>query len=208
VTGIRTDGGRVTGVETGDGVVATDCVVCTAGAWSREVAAMAGVDLPVTPVLRPIWYTEPVPNLPTGLPMTVDFSTGFYFHPEGPGLLFGMADPDQPPGFDQRMRDDWLERVGEVMERRAPAMLEMGVAGGWTGFYEVSPDHNALIGRADEVEGFVYGTGFSGHGFLQSPAVGEILRDLVLRTAPFVDVAPLSASRFRRAEIRRERAIV
>jgi sarcosine oxidase subunit beta len=169
---------------------------------------MAGVELPVTPVLRPVWYTEPVPDLPKGLPMTVDFSTGFYFHPEGPGLLFGMADPEQQPGFDGRMRDDWLERVGEVMERRAPAMLEMGVAGGWTGFYEVSPDHNALIGRADEVQGFVYGTGFSGHGFLQSPAVGEILRDLVLGTTPFVDVGPLSASRFGRAETRRERAIV
>ena len=85
--------------------------------------------------------------------MTVDFSTGFYFHPEGPGLLFGMADPDQPPGFDQPMRDDWLERVGEVMERRAPAMLGMGIAGGWTGFYEVSPDHNALIGRAERGRG-------------------------------------------------------
>jgi sarcosine oxidase subunit beta len=208
VMGIRTDAGRVTGVVTDAGVVSTDTVVCTAGAWSREVAAMAGVDLPVTPVLRPVWFTEPVPDLPRGLPMTVDFTTGFYFHPEGPGLLFGMADRDQPPGFDQRMRDDWLERVGEVMERRAPAMLEMGVAGGWSGFYEVSPDHNALIGRADEVEGFVYGTGFSGHGFLQSPAVGEILRDLVLGNAPFVDVTPLSASRFGRAEIRRERAIV
>jgi sarcosine oxidase subunit beta len=208
VTGIRTEAGRVTGVVTDEGVVSTDTVVCTAGAWSREVAAVAGVDLPVTPVLRPVWFTEPVPDLPPGLPMTVDFTTGFYFHPEGPGLLFGMADPDQPPGFDQRMRDDWLERVGGVMERRAPAMLEMGVAGGWTGFYEVSPDHNALIGRAEEVEGFVYGTGFSGHGFLQSPAVGEILRDLVLGNAPFVDVSPLSASRFGRAEIRRERAIV
>ncbi len=208
VTGIRTAAGRVTGVITDDGVVDTDTVVCTAGAWSREVAAMAGVELPVTPVLRPVWYTEPVPDLPRGLPMTVDFSTGFYFHPEGPGLLFGMADPDQPPGFDQRMRDGWLERVGEVMERRAPAMLEMGVAGGWTGFYEVTPDHNALIGRAEEVDGFVYGTGFSGHGFLQSPAVGEILRDLVLGHAPFVDVTPLSASRFGRAETRRERAIV
>lgn len=208
VTGIRTAAGRVTGVITDEGVVETDTVVCTAGAWSRDVAATAGVDLPVTPVLRPVWYTEPVPGLPPGLPMTVDFSTGFYFHPEGPGLLFGMADPDQPPGFDQRMRDDWLERVGEVMERRAPAMLEMGVAGGWTGFYEVTPDHNALIGRADEVAGFVYGTGFSGHGFLQSPAVGEILRDLVLGRAPFVDVSPLSASRFGRAETRRERAIV
>jgi sarcosine oxidase subunit beta len=208
VIGIRTDGGKVAGVETDAGVVATDTVVCAAGAWSREIAEMAGVDLPVTPVLRPVWYTEPVPDLPKRLPMTVDFSTGFYFHPEGPGLLFGMADPDQRPGFDQRIRSDWMERVGEVMERRAPAMLEMGVAGGWTGFYETSPDHNALIGRADEVEGFVYGTGFSGHGFLQSPAVGEILRDLVLGSEPFVDVGPLSASRFRRAETRRERAIV
>jgi sarcosine oxidase subunit beta len=140
--------------------------------------------------------------------MTVDFSTGFYFHPEGPGLLFGMADPAQPPGFDQVMRDDWLEQVGEVMQRRAPAMLGMGIAGGWTGFYEVSPDHNALIGRAEQLEGFIYGTGFSGHGFLQAPAVGEILRDLVLRRAPFVDVTPLSASRFARAAVRREQAII
>ena len=208
VTDIRTDAGRVTAVATDGGVVSTDTVICAAGAWSRDVAAMAGVDLPVTPVLRPVWFTEPVPDLPPNLPMTVDFSTGFYFHPEGPGLLFGMADPDQPPGFDQTMRDDWLERVGAVMERRAPAMLGMGIAGGWTGFYEVSPDHNALIGTAEPVEGFVYGTGFSGHGFLQAPAVGEILRDLVLGRPPFVDVAPLSASRFAREAIRREQAII
>ena len=208
VTDIRTDAGRVTAVATDDGVVSTDTVICAAGAWSRDVAAMAGVDLPVTPVLRPVWFTEPVPDLPPNLPMTVDFSTGFYFHPEGPGLLFGMADPEQPPGFDQTMRDDWLERVGAVMERRAPAMLGMGIAGGWTRFYEVSPDHNALIGTAERVEGFVYGTGFSGHGFLQAPAVGEILRDLVLGRPPFVDVAPLSASRFAREAIRREQAII
>ena len=64
VTGIRTAAGRVTGVITDEGVVETDTVVCTAGAWSRDVAATAGVDLPVTPVLRPVWYTEPVPGLP------------------------------------------------------------------------------------------------------------------------------------------------
>jgi sarcosine oxidase, subunit beta len=208
VMGIRTEQGGVTGVETAEGVVVTDTVICAAGPWSRDVAAMAGVELPVTPVLRPVWFTEPVPDLPSGLPMTVDFSTGFYFHPEGPGLLFGMADRDQSPGFDQRMRDDWMERVGEVMQRRAPSMLEMGVAGGWTGFYEVSPDHNALIGRAEDVAGFVYGTGFSGHGFLQAPAVGEILRDLALGREPFIDVAPLSASRFARAAARREQTIV
>jgi sarcosine oxidase subunit beta len=208
VTGIDVAGGAIRGIETSTGTICTDTVVCAAGAWSREIGAMAGVSLPVDPVRRPVWYTEPVAELPPRLPMTIDFATGFYFHPEGPGLLFGMGDPDQPAGFDHPLREDWLERVGEVMERRAPAMLGMGIAGGWTGFYETSPDHNGLIGEASGPDRFLYATGFSGHGFLQAPAVGEILRDLVIGVEPFVDVGPLSADRFARAAVRRERNIV
>ena len=199
VTGIRTEAGRVTGVVTDEGVVSTDTVVCTAGAWSREVAAVAGVDLPVTPVLRPVWFTEPVPDLPPGLPMTVDFTTGFYFHTEGPGLLFGMADPNQEPGFAAPMRPDWLEVVGEVVARRAPALLEVGIAGGWHGYYETTPDHNALIGEAEGVSRFIYATGFSGHGFLMGPAVGEVLRDLVMGHTPAVDVSGFDVERFKGA---------
>ena len=71
-----------------------------------------------------------------------------------------------------------------VAERRAPALLDMGIAGGWKGYYEVTPDHNALIGEAPAVSRFLYATGFSGHGFLQGPAVGEIVRDLYLERAP------------------------
>jgi sarcosine oxidase, subunit beta len=67
---------------------------------------------------------------------------------------------------------------------------------GWAGLYEMTPDRNALIGRAGEVSGFLYATGFSGHGFLQAPAVGEIVRDLYLDRTPFIDVGPLSAARF------------
>ncbi len=208
VTGIDVTDGAIRGVETTAGTIATGTVVCAAGAWSRAIGAMAGVTLPVEPVRRPVWFTEPVADLPPRLPMTIDFSTGFYFHPEGPGLLFGMGDPEQPAGFDHPLRDDWLERVGEVMERRAPAMLGMGIAGGWSGFYETSPDHNGLIGEAGGTGRFLYATGFSGHGFLQAPAVGEILRDLVLGAEPFVDVSPLSADRFARAAVRRERNIV
>ena len=127
---------------------------------------------------------------PTRLPLTVDFSTGFYFHREGPGLLFGMADRDQPPGFDVPTDQSWLEGVMEVAERRLPSLLDMGIAGGWKGYYEVTPDHNALVGEAPDVSRFLYATGFSGHGFLQGPAIGEIVRDLVLGRTPFVDVAP------------------
>lgn len=85
----------------------------------------------------------------------------------------------------------------------------METAGGWAGLYEVTPDHNALIGRSDEVVNFLYATGFSGHGFLQAPAVGEIVRDLYLDRAPCVDVGPLSADRFRAgAEFRPESHVV
>ena len=148
VTGIDVVDGDITGVRTARGTVATSTVICVAGAWSPAIAAMCGVDLPVQPVARPIWYTEPMPTRPAHVPMTIDFTTGFYFHTEGPGLLFGMADPDQPPGFDSPMRPDWLEVVGDVVAHRAPALLEVGIAGGWHGFYETTPDHNALIGEA------------------------------------------------------------
>ncbi len=183
-------------VHTSLGALETSTVLCCAGAWSRSLGAMVGVELPVEPVLRQIHYTAPVANLSERIPLTIDFSTGFYFHREGPGLLFGMADRAQPPGFDRPADPDWLLSVLEVAERRCPRLPDLGLAGGWNGFYEVSPDHNAIVGEAASPSRFLYATGFSGHGFLQGPAMGEILRDLVLRREPFVDVAPLSAERF------------
>lgn len=208
VTGIDVDDGEVRGVRTALGTVATGTVVCCAGVWSKALGRMVGVDIPVEPVWREISYTAPVPDLPASIPLTIDFSTGFYFHREGPGLLFGMADRDQPAGFDAPTDPDWLLRVLEVAERRCPRLPELGLAGGWTGYYEVSPDHNALVGEAASPARFLYATGFSGHGFLQGPAIGEILRALVLRREPFVDVAPLSAERFAEGATRPERNVI
>ncbi len=205
---IETDAGAIRRVVTPRGAVETEIVVCAAGVWSPGLAASAGVELPVTPYLREVGFTGPVPGLPPQVPLTIDFSTGFYFHREGPGLLFGMADPDQAPGFEAPSDPAWLEKVLAVAERRAPALLDMGLAGGWKGYYEVTPDHNALIGEADGVARFLYATGFSGHGFLQAPAVGEIVRDLVLGREPFVDVKPLSAERFAAGRARPERNVV
>jgi sarcosine oxidase subunit beta len=119
-----------------------------------------------------------------------------------------MSDPDETPGFRLGRSDGWLPRLGAAVERRAPALAEVGIAGGWAGLYEMTPDHNALIGRADAVEGFLYATGFSGHGFLMGPAVGEVVRDLYLGHDPFVDVTGLSARRFADADRRPELNIV
>ncbi|UFR01129.1 FAD-binding oxidoreductase [Streptomyces sp. Go40/10] len=196
VTGIELHGDTVTAVSTTLGRIETDTVVCAAGAWSRAVGAMAGVDLPVRPLRRQIAVTGPVPGLPPALPMTIDFTTSLYFHREGPGLLLGMSDPDEKPGFATDTHDRWIPRLAEAMGRRAPALLELRRTGGWAGLYENTPDHNALIGEATSVSRFLYATGFSGHGFLQAPAVGEVIRDVYLGRVPFLDISPLSAGRF------------
>ncbi|MEU9022289.1 FAD-binding oxidoreductase [Actinomadura sp. NPDC048394] len=196
VLGIDADGGEVRAVETSRGRIAASAVVCAAGAWSAQVGAMAGVDLPVEPLRRQIAFTGPMPDLPRPVPMTIDFTTSFYFHGEGEGLMLGMSDPDERPGFLLDRTDAWLPRLTGAIAARAPRLLDAGLAGGWAGLYEVTPDHNALIGEDGRVSRFLYATGFSGHGFLQGPAVGEVVRDLYLRREPFVDVAPLHAARF------------
>jgi sarcosine oxidase subunit beta len=207
VTAIRLAGSEIEAVETTLGAIATGKVVCAAGTWSPEIAAHVGVELPVQPYLREVGFTASSEGLPPTIPLTVDFTSGLYFHREGPGLLFGMADRKQPPGFDAPADPTWLEKVIEVAERRLPSLLDMGIAGGWKGYYEVTPDHNALVGEAS-VSRFLYATGFSGHGFLQGPAVGEIVRDLLLRREPFVDVSPLSVERFAHAAPRPERNVI
>ena len=169
---------------------------------------MVGVALPVTPLRRQILFTEAIEGLPPHLPMTIDFASSFYFHREGPGLLMGMSDPNERAGFSVESTEDWIPALMEVVQRRTPRIADVGIRGGWAGLYEMTPDHNAIIGEAAGVSRFLYATGFSGHGFLQGPAVGEILRDLVLRRPPFVDVSPLSVERFDAAALRPEYNII
>jgi len=205
---VRLAGEAIAAVVTSRGVVETPALVCAAGAWSRRVGEMVGVDLPVTPSRRQVLLTEPVPWLPERLPMTIDLTSSFYFHREGPGLLMGMSLDDEPPGFNLERDDTWIPRLVEAMARRAPSLAEVGVAGGWAGLYEVTPDHNALIGEAARPARFLYATGFSGHGFLQGPAVGEVVRDLFLGRPPPVDVTPLAVDRFHQGRDRYEHNIV
>jgi sarcosine oxidase subunit beta len=208
VTGIQTDGEQITAVRTRHGTIATKVVICAAGAWSRACGEMVGEALPVTPLRRQILFTEPMDDLAPDLPFTIDFTSSFYFHREGPGLLMGMSHAQEQPGFSLETTDDWVPDLLDIASRRAPRIAEAGIKGGWAGLYEVTPDHNAIIGESERVSRFLYATGFSGHGFLQGPAVGEILRDLVLGRPPFVDIGPLSVDRFSDAMLRPEYNIV
>ena len=208
VLGIAHADGVITSVRTSAGSISTNTVMNCAGAWSPQIAAMVGLDLPVTPFKREIIVTDPLPDVPQDLAFTIDYATSFYYHREGAGLLMGFSDPSVPAGFDLGRDEAFLEGLAELAVVRAPAVLEVGVRTGWAGLYEVTPDHNALLGEWQGVSRFFYATGFSGHGFLQGPAVGEILRDQYLGRQPFIDVSPLRVERFAEGDLRPERNIV
>jgi sarcosine oxidase subunit beta len=185
----------VTGVQTSKGRIATGTVVCCAGKWSREVAALAGVDVPVEGERRWLWFTPEDGGLPERLPLTIDFSTAFYFHREGPGLVFGG-------------REETLEEVAEHAARRLPVLVDLPVQSSWWGYYEVSPDWNGLVGEAPEPSGFFYATGFSGHGFQQAPAVGEHVAELIAGREPTLDLSAFDVRRFERGLARPETFVV
>jgi sarcosine oxidase, subunit beta len=195
VAGIDVQHGRITGVETTQGRIATEVVVCCAGAWSQGVGAMAGVEIPVRGEHRWMHFTPSDGGLPARLPLTVDFSTGFYFHREGPGLAFGG-------------REQTLEDVALPAARRLPVLAELPVQSSWWGYYEVSPDHNAIVGEAEEPSRFLYATGFSGHGFQQAPAVGEHVAELVAGVTPTLDLSPFRLERFELDEARPEAFVI
>jgi len=197
---IELSGDEIVAVQTNHGRVKTNTVINCAGAWSPVVGQMVGLTLPVTPYRRELVITEPLnemfADLPKSMPMTIDYSSSLYWHREGRGLLMGFSDKTNPPGFETTKDPEFLEKLGEIAEKRAPRLLDIGIGRGWVGLYEVTPDHNAILGEFKKISRFFYATGFSGHGFLQGPAIGEILRDLYLDKEPFVDISPLSADRF------------
>ena len=210
VTAIEVDdaAGTIRSVITDRSVIATDTVVCAAGAWSRACGAMVGVELPVAPVRTGVVLTEAMPGVPPDMPLTVDLGSRYYLHSEGPGVLLGYTEPSEPAGFDLNATDAWQRGLLEATARRTPALAECGTRGGWSGLLENTPDHTALIGEAPGVARFLYATGFSGHGFMQAPAAGEVVRDLVLGVKPFVDVSSLAAERFAGGAARPEHAVV
>ena len=190
--GIDVSDGVVHAVETTRERIETGCVVCCAGAWSSEVAELAGVTLPVEGIPRTMWFTPEDGGLPANVPLTIDFTSGFYFHREGPGLAFGGRDDD----------------VFEAAARRLPVLTDLPVQTSWWGYYDVSPDWNALVGEAADVSRFLYATGFSGHGFQQAPAVGEHIAELVVGAKPTLDLSPFSATRFAEGGARPEAFVV
>jgi sarcosine oxidase subunit beta len=187
---------RVAGVCTASGTISTSVVVNAAGPFAAEVAAWAGVDLPVKPVRRHCFTTEPLPLARESLPMIVDMGSGVSMHRESGGMLLGYANPEEPEGFNLSVIWDLLDRIVEPAMHRVPALESAQISNGWAGLYETTPDHNAVLGPPRGVEGLMLANGFSGHGFMHAPAVGQLLAEWIVEGKPSLDLTPLRLERF------------
>ncbi|GMR11261.1 MAG: FAD-binding oxidoreductase [Anaerolineae bacterium] len=208
VVGIDVVNGRVAGVETARGHVACEHVVNAAGPWAGEVGKYAGLKIPIQPIRRQMVTTTPLPLIPDDFPFVIDFAQSLYFHREGEGLLTGMSNRDQEPGFDQKLDDAWEARALEAAMERLPLLETAGRLSGWAGLYEVTPDAHPIFGPT-RVDGFWIVAGFSGHGFMHGPVAGKLMSEIILEgRASTVDVSMLDLARFDEGRLIQEYNVV
>ncbi len=208
VTGIQVQAGRVTGVSTPAGSVAAEVVLNAAGPWAGVIAEMAGVSIPLTPLRRQWLSTTPLPQIPPDFPFVIDFARSLYFHRESGGLLTGMSNPHEQPGFDQSIDLDWELTHVEAAVERLPLLEKAGLRARVAGLYENTPDAHPIYGKTP-LEGFYVVTGFSGHGFMHGPVSGLLMSEMILDgQARTVDVSPLDLARFEEGRLIREYNVV
>jgi len=212
VAGIHLDASGITRVESTRGPVSTRAVVNAAGPWASELAALAGIALPVEPMRRMLIPTEPFDGVSHEVPMVVDMSTGFHFRPESRGFLLAWNDPEEKTGFNTDFDPAFIEKVLTLAADRVPCFENLAVnpKRAWAGLYEMSPDHHAIIGATPEVKGLFCANGFSGHGAMHAPATGKMVADLITtgKTAVVDEVDVLSPARFAKGELLHETAVL
>jgi glycine/D-amino acid oxidase-like deaminating enzyme len=213
VVEVERDGGRATGVRLADGRrIAADWVVNAAGPRAGGVAAMAGLNLPVSPRKRMVFHFDCRTKVP-GAPLTIDTS-GAYFRPEGPNYISGASphgDQPDPDTCDLSVDRTWFEQVvWPAIAHRVPAFEAIRLLDAWAGHYEVNTlDHNAVIGPHPDVRNFLFANGFSGHGLQQAPAAGRALSEWIA-TGDYetLDMRPLGYERIAANEPYRELNVV
>jgi sarcosine oxidase subunit beta len=196
ITGIDVNHGKISAVHTNAGTISTPIIINAAGPWAALIGEMAAVEIPITPIRRQMLTTTPLPGIPPDFPFVIDFAQSLYFHREGDGLLTGMSNQNQPPGFDQNVDEDFELINLEASIKRLPLLEKAGLASHWAGLYEVTPDAHPIFGKTP-VEGFYVVGGFSGHGFMHGPISGKLMSEIILDgNSQTVDVSMLDLDRF------------
>lgn len=185
-------------ITAGERRIRAQYVVNAAGGWAGEVAALAGLTVPVVHSRRNIYSTAPG-AVATQVPMTIDLGTGVFVRTEGSRLLFGAARPDQADGYDVSVDWPWMESALEQAVIRFPWLAELPLdrSGCWAGTYENTPDHHGILGEDPAAPGWVNACGFSGHGLMQAPEIGRLVAEQITdRAITSVDAGALRLERF------------
>jgi sarcosine oxidase subunit beta len=209
VTGIRVSGGEVEAVETNQGAIQARTILNAAGPWAGEIGKMAGVQIPIVPIRRQMFTTNPLKEIPEDFPFVIDFAQSLYFHREGEGLLIGMSNQSEKPGFDQNVDEEFeFVNLEAAIERMPLLERTASRASHWAGLYEVTPDAHPIFGGSP-VKGFTLCAGFSGHGFMHGPVSGKLMSEYILDGKfSTVDVSMLDLARFEEGRLIKEYNVV
>jgi sarcosine oxidase subunit beta len=208
VTRICVSGAEVEAVETTEGVIQTRMILNTAGPWAGQIGEMAGVQIPIVPVRRQMFTTNPLNEIPEDFPFVIDFAQSLYFHREGEGLLIGMSNQEEKPGLDQNVDEEFEFINLEAAIARMPLLERASRVSHWAGLYEITPDAHPIFGGSN-LKGFTICAGFSGHGFMHGPVAGKLMTEYILDGKfSTLDVSMLDLARFEEGRLIKEYNVV
>lgn len=217
VTAVTTAGGAVTGVRLVNGdVVQAPLVVNAAGAWSGRIAQTAGVAVPVEPMRQMLFRAALPQRWPYRFPMVIDPGGVHWRHddPAGPGdsdgIVAALTKWNEPIGENfAAAHERWESEFLPALVRRLPAFRELHSVESWAGLYEMTPDHNPVIGEHPALGGMIFASGFSGHGLMMSPATGRIVSELIrIGRSETFDVSMFAPDRFERGALVHDAATI
>lgn len=208
LTAINCQGGRISGVSTTGGDIDTEVVINCAGPFGGQVGTLAGVQVAVKPYPRQCVTTGELDFIKGDFPMVVDVRSGLYMHKESKGLLLGWGDKERESSFDVSIDPDYTDAILERALELMPRLETAEIANQWSGLYETTPDHTAILGQDDNVNGLFHTTGFSGHGFMHAPAAGILTSEILTGKKLSIDISSLSPGRFAKGSVIAESNVI
>ena len=179
VKSIKKEDNKIKSVVTDRGEIKTNIVVNAAGAYSREIAGMIGVEMPNKPFRHEILATERYKHILD--PMIISFKYGIYFSQQKHGeIVGGIGDPDEPSSYNIKSSLKFVERFTSVLGKIVPAFKNLNIVRQWAGFYDVTPDAKPILGYTEGIDTLIQANGYSGHGFMVAPRVTELIAELIV----------------------------
>ncbi len=194
-------------VATDKGIFNAPIVVNVAGAWSKNIAAMIGIEIPTTPVRHEIAVTESLK--PFLEPMVISTKKDFYFSQSLRGeVVGGVGDPDEQASYSTASSPDFLFRYASALREVFPALGKVRIIRQWAGLYDMTPDARPILGTVDGYKGYYHACGFCGHGFMISPMVAKLLCELITTGRTSIPIDTLGLTRFSKGPLTRDPYVV